>query len=167
MDDNHDTDDAGSQFERAELVGLIGNAYVRRGLSPPSQLYGAVKRWLGLTHGEILGVIEAHFDQHRQRYRSGSGDGNFHLVEADIRRTWQAKHPPFAPDDEPVRPQRRRAGRVRQIQNAAGGRPDVLVEGQAAREVRRSVRPTADLSGYTAEPRVGVANLEDDVDADA
>src|SRR5262245_29579683 len=81
---------AKGDFDLGELVGLIGNAYVRRGLSPPSQLHGAVRHWLGLTNGEILGATEAHFSEHRRLYTSG--DGLFWMVEAAVRKAWQAKH---------------------------------------------------------------------------
>ncbi len=48
--DASNAENAKSDFELDELVGLIGNAYVRRGLSPPSQLRAAVKGCLGLSH---------------------------------------------------------------------------------------------------------------------
>jgi hypothetical protein len=45
-------ENAKSEFELAEIVGAVGNAYVRRGLSPPSQLQNAAKHWLDRTSGE-------------------------------------------------------------------------------------------------------------------
>lgn len=85
---------APSDLELDELVGMIGNRYGRERLSPPSQVCGAVRHWLGLSHREILDILDRHFDEHRRRYTSGSGDGLFWMVEADIRRAWQAKHLP-------------------------------------------------------------------------
>jgi hypothetical protein len=64
------------------------------------------------------------------------------------------------------RPRRRSASRVLQIHNVAGI-PDAFAEGADVRELRRGKRPTPDLSDYRGHERVGVANLEDDVDADA
>jgi hypothetical protein len=98
-------------FALTELMGLIGNAYVRRGLSPPSQLHSAVRRWLGLTPDEIIEVLDRHFDEHRRRYLCGSGDGLFYLVEAEIRKAAETKHPPRAyADAEPASPPRKHAG---------------------------------------------------------
>jgi hypothetical protein len=34
MPDEHNAENATGEFELAELVGRVGNAYVRRGLSP-------------------------------------------------------------------------------------------------------------------------------------
>jgi hypothetical protein len=80
-----------SDLELAEIVGGVGCLYVKRGSCPPSRLRDAAKHWLGLTHDEILEVIEVHFDHHRGLYASGSGDAYFNLVEAAMRRAWQAK----------------------------------------------------------------------------
>jgi hypothetical protein len=130
--------------------------HMRQTASPPSQLHGAVRHWLGLTHGEILAAIEQHFAEHHRLYTSGSGDGNFHLVQAAVRRAWEAKHPPRPrADDEPERP-RRRAGGVRKVYTAAGV-ADAIVEGRASRLLRDPVsnieRPSG-LVGYeqTGEP---------------
>jgi hypothetical protein len=167
MPDDHDTEKATSEFERDELVGLIGNCYVRNGLSPPTQLRGAVKRWMGLSHGEILAAIEQHFEEHRRLYTCGSGDGHFHLVETAVRRAWQAKHPArVRAEDEPVRPQRR-ASRVRKLHNAAGGPPDMFVEGRAARLVRQSESNVERPSGLVGYERAGVPIIEDDSGEDA
>jgi hypothetical protein len=69
MPDEHAAEIGTSDYERDELVGLVGNAYVRRGLSPPSQLHGAVGRWLGLSRREILDGLDRHFAE-RRRYRT-------------------------------------------------------------------------------------------------
>jgi hypothetical protein len=99
---------------------------VRRGLSPPSQLRDAARRSLGLDVREILAAIEAHFDQHRRLYLSRSGDGFFYMVEASIRRAWEAKHPSRErADDEPTRPRPKGAG-LRKVHNASDF-PDVIV----------------------------------------
>jgi hypothetical protein len=45
MPDDRDTANARTKLELAELIGLVGNAYTREGLSPPSQLYRAVDFW--------------------------------------------------------------------------------------------------------------------------
>jgi hypothetical protein len=165
MPDEHDAENAKGELELTELVGRIGNCYVRRGLSPPSQLYGAVRHWLGLTHGEIGNAIERHLDEHRWLYTCGSGDGHFWMVEDAIRKAWQAKHPSIERADDEPEPRRRPSGHVQKVHNTSGGRPDVYVEGRAARQVRRGERPTADLSGYTGHERVVIANLEDEADA--
>jgi len=47
--DEHDRENAKSDFELAELAGRVGNMYVRAGLSPPFALRDAVKSWRGLT----------------------------------------------------------------------------------------------------------------------
>jgi hypothetical protein len=138
MSDGHDAGYAKRDFELTELVGLIGNAYVRQGLSPPTQLHGAVRHCLGLSHGEILAAIESHFAEHRRLYTSGSGDRLFYLVEAALRRALEANYPRAYTDEELDRPRRRRAGGVRPVHNAAGARPDVFVEGDAARVLRRN-----------------------------
>ncbi len=112
----------------AELVGRVGNCYVRTGLSPPSQLHSAAKHWLGLSVEEIVDVVKQHFDRHRHSYTCGSGDQLFHILQADIKRAWQAKHPVAArADDEPERPQRPRR-RIMKIHSPAGGPADVLVD---------------------------------------
>ena len=43
MPDDPNAENAKSEFELAELVGRVGNAYTRRGLSPPFALRDAVK----------------------------------------------------------------------------------------------------------------------------
>jgi hypothetical protein len=165
MDGASRLENARSEFELDELVGLIGNAYVRRGLSPPSQLHGAVRHWLGLTHGGILAAIDRHFDEHHRLYASGSGDGLFYLVEAEIRRAWQAKHPARdRADDEPERPRRRRTGGARKVYNASGF-PDAIVDGGLAARLLRDrdqagpVELRSNLRGYES---AGEAILEDD-----
>jgi ferredoxin-NADP reductase len=107
MPDEHAAENATSEFERDELVGLVGNAFIRQGLSPPSQLHSAAKRWPGLTHREILDVLEQHFAEHRHLYTCGSGDGHFWMVEAAVRRKWQEKHPPRPHVDEELERPRR------------------------------------------------------------
>jgi hypothetical protein len=156
-----DETNAKSEFELTELVGLIGNAYVRRGLSPPSQLRDAVKHWLGLSHGEILAAIEQHFAEHRHEYRSGSGDGLFWMVEAAVRRAWQEKHPPRA-DEELERPRRKRPGRLRPIHHAGGfdvyddrDHADAGQEDDRVSDVERS-------SGLPGYERTGVPIGEDE-----
>jgi hypothetical protein len=62
--------------------------------------------------------------------------------------------------DEPAKPRQR--SRVGQIPTLSGFL-DAFAEGEAARDVRRSKRPTPpNLSAYRGHERVPVANLEDD-----
>jgi len=137
---------APSDSDLDELRGRIGNLYSRQGLSPPSQLYGAVKHWLGISHDEIIAAIEQHFAEHRRLYTCGSGDRYFYLVEEAVRAAWQKKHPARdRADDEPIQPRRRRAGRVREVHNA-GGRPDLLVD------ERRAQRLFRDRESYVPRP---------------
>jgi hypothetical protein len=122
-----------------------------------------VKHWLGLSHDEILAAIERHFDEHRRRYTSGSGDGLFWMVEAAVRRAWQAKHPARdhageAPDRP--RPPRRSSSRVQKIHNASGT-PDAFVEGRAARLVRKQVSNVERPSGLLGYERADVPIGED------
>jgi len=105
--------------ELTDPVACISNLYTRKSLSPPSQLHSAAKCWLGLSHDEIVAVIENHFADHRRLYTCGSGDGYFHMVEAAIRQRWREKHPSREHvDDEPVRPRRKRG--VRNVYMAGG-----------------------------------------------
>jgi hypothetical protein len=123
----------------------------------------AVRHWGGLSHDEIMAVIEQHFDACRRLYTTGSGDRHFHLVEAAIHKAIEAKHSPR--DDageEPDRPRPpRRSSSVRQVHNASGF-PDVYVEGRAARLLRRTGSERPSLAGYTGDDRVSVPSLEDD-----
>jgi hypothetical protein len=122
-------------FAYAEIVGAVGNIYVRRGLSPPAQLHSAAKHWLGLSVEEIIDAIERHFDEHRRRYTSGSGDGLFWMVEAAVRKAWREKHPSIdRTDDE--RPRWRRSRGVRKVHNA-GGIPDLIIDGGRAASLLR------------------------------
>jgi len=169
MPDPRDVENARSDSELEELRGRIGNLYTRMGLSPPSQLYTAVKHWLGLSHEEILAAIEDHFAQHRRLYVSGSGDGYFYLVEAAIRKAWQAKHPTRdRADDASERPQRKRRG-VQRVHNAGGGPHDLLLDDPRAVRVLRKRNQTAaverpsTMRGYAG---AGVPIGEDD-EADA
>ena len=59
--------------ELAELVSRVGCLYTRNGLSPPSQLRSAAKCWLGLSQGEIVAAVQAHFEQHRPLLRERIG----------------------------------------------------------------------------------------------
>jgi hypothetical protein len=93
MPDDRDTANARTKLELAELIGLVGNAYTREGLSPPSQLYRPVDFWRGLSRQEILNILDDHFDRNRQFYLGGSGDGLFYLVQAEIRKALEAKRP--------------------------------------------------------------------------
>jgi hypothetical protein len=64
--------------------------------------------------------------------------------------------------DEPAQPRRRNSS-VQKIYSNASGIPDLFVEGEAARQVRRGKRPERpDMSAYRGHERVAVANLEDD-----
>jgi hypothetical protein len=99
------------------LVGRIGALYVKRGLCPPFHLRDAARHWLGISHDDIVAVVEKHFSDYRRFYVSGSSDAYFHLVEQAIRKAWEAKHPPTAGDEpsyfaRPVR--RKRTGTVKQ-----------------------------------------------------
>jgi len=123
MPDHHGEESIKTDLERDELVGRIGNLYTKKGSSPPTQLRGAVRHWLGLSVQEIVDAIEQHFAEHRRLYVSGSGDGFFYMVEAAIRRAWQAKHPTRDHiDDEPNR--RRHRCDVDQRQSAGWGSHD-------------------------------------------
>jgi len=120
MPDEYDRENAKSDFELAELVGRVGCAYVKQGLSPPFHLRDAVKSWRGLSQDEIVAVIEKHFEDCRRFYTAGSGDAHFNMVRAAIGKAIEAKHP-SARDDEPVRPRlQRRAAGVRKIHHAGG-----------------------------------------------
>ena len=162
--DEHIDENAKSDFERAELAARIDCRYVKAGLSPPFHLREAVRHWGGLSHDEIMAVIELHFDACRRFYTTGSGDRLFYMVELAIRRAIEAKYPRNRSDGELKQPRRR--SRVRQVHTAAGGLPDVYVEGHAARLVRRTESERPSLAGYTGDERVGVPSLEDD-EADA
>jgi hypothetical protein len=111
-----------------------------------------------------MAVIELHFDTCRHLYMAGSGDGLFYLVEAAIRRTLDAKHPSRdRDDDEPVRLRPRPSGRIREIRTVAGGPPDLLVEGRAARLLRDSERNVERPSGLPGYEKAGdPIGLEDD-----
>src|SRR5215472_12146727 len=91
--DEHDRENAKSDFELAELAGRVGNMYVRAGLSPPFGLRDAVKSWCGFTQDEIVAVIEKHFEDCRRFYTAGSGDQHFAMVRAAIGKAMEAKHP--------------------------------------------------------------------------
>src|SRR5260370_41898970 len=96
--------------EAAEIVARVGNLYMRKNLSPPFNLYSAVRHWSGLSQDEIVEVVEKHFAEHRRRYTCGSGDGHFWMVEAAIRKAIETKHPSRDPPGEgpdPPRPPRR------------------------------------------------------------
>jgi hypothetical protein len=54
MPDSHIAENVASDFELDELVGMIGNCYGRRVLSPPSQLRGAVGIGWGCRTGKSL-----------------------------------------------------------------------------------------------------------------
>jgi hypothetical protein len=166
MPDQHAAENATSEDDLDLLRARLSNLYVRKGLSPPTQLYDAVKSWRGLSFGEIVAAVEAHFVDHRHEYRSGSGDGLFHVLQADIRRAWQAKHPPRDRTDEELeRPRRRRAGGVRKVYNA-GGRPDMLVDAlvddapdAGLREPESNAERPSAMPGYEGS---GAPILEDD-----
>jgi hypothetical protein len=84
------------------------------------------------------------------------------MVEAEIRKAWQVKHPPRDRHDDVERP-RRRASRVQKIHNASGI-PDLLVEGRAARLLRDPVsnveRPSSSF-GFDERGESFSADLED------
>jgi hypothetical protein len=149
-----DAENAKTELGRNELIGLIGNAYSREGLSPPSQLYRAAHYWSGLSRREILDILDDHFDRNRQFYLGGSGDGLFHLVQADVRRAIEAKHPRPVPERQPERPQPRRR-RVVALPTAGGGPADLLVDDPRAERLsgdRDEGNPTIErdsiLRGY-------------------
>jgi hypothetical protein len=115
-----------TDHELAELVGRVGNLYMRKRLSPPFHIRAAVRRWVGLSQDEIIAVIEKHFADCRHFYTSGSGDAHFGMVEAAIRKAMELKHSTRdQAADEPVRPRRKRG--VRKVHNASGF-PDVIVD---------------------------------------
>ena len=100
-----------TEHELAELVGRVGNVYTRFGLSPPSRLRDGARRWLGMSHDEIVAVIENHLADHRRLYTAGAGEQHFGMVQQAVRAAWQAKHPPRPRDhveDEPAPPRRKR-----------------------------------------------------------
>jgi len=116
-----------NDYELAELVGRVGNLYMRKRLSPPFHIRDAVRRWVGLSQDEIIAVIEKHFADCRHFYTSGSGDAHFGMVEAAIRKALEAKHPARDHvDDEPERP--RPSGKRRGIREiyTAGGYADAI-----------------------------------------
>jgi hypothetical protein len=86
MPDQHAAENATSEDDLDLLRARLSNLYVRKGLSPATQIYEAVKHWMGLSHEEILAAVEQHFAEHRRLYACGSGDGHFHLLEAAVRR---------------------------------------------------------------------------------
>jgi hypothetical protein len=124
MRDDDRTDSRGEE-RAAEIVARCGNIFVRYKLSPPAALRDAARHWLGLTPDEIAMVLYEHMDRHRRGYHTGSGDQLFHVLQTDIRRAWQVKHP--AIDREPERPRRPRQ-RVVKLHNPSGF-ADVFVEG--------------------------------------
>ena len=119
-------DRLGLDYDALDLfAGRIGGLYVKQGLSPPFRLRDAARHWLGISQDEIVAVIEKHFADYRRFYVSGSGDQLFSIVEAAIRKAWEAEHPPRdRADDEPVRPRPKRAG-PRKVYTA-GGYTDVI-----------------------------------------
>ncbi len=68
----------------------------------------------------------------------------------------------MADDEAAERPRRRSSSPVREIPNASGACPDLFVEGQAVRELRRTGREQPSLADYRGHDRITVANLEDD-----
>jgi hypothetical protein len=113
MPDEHNTRKARSEFELAELVGRIGNLYTKKGLSPPFILRDAVTSWGGLSQEEIVAVIEKHFQDCRQFYIAGAGDGHFHTVRSAISKALEAKYPRDRLGEVPEPPRRRRPGQIR------------------------------------------------------
>ena len=65
MPNEHIDENAKSEIERAELAARIGCRYVKAGLSPPFHLREAVRHWGGLSHDEIMAIIEKHFQDWR------------------------------------------------------------------------------------------------------
>jgi hypothetical protein len=85
-----------------------------------------------------------------------------------VRKALEAKYPVRPQVDQPERPRRQRSS-VREIHTASGF-PDVIVEGRAARALRRDQaspveRPSGGLPGYEAAG--APINLEDDDHGDA
>jgi hypothetical protein len=115
------------EYELSQLIGTIGNLYVRRGLCPPSQLKAALKGWRGLSIHEIVEVVERHLEEHQERFR-GSGDGLFPLLEAELRKTLAAKSPAL---DRPIAKPQSRRRRVVQVHTASGV-PDLLIDDPSA-----------------------------------
>jgi hypothetical protein len=54
MPDANNIENATSDFELDELVGLLGAIYIKEGLSPPFALREAVTSWRGLLVDEIV-----------------------------------------------------------------------------------------------------------------
>lgn len=145
---------ARSDPELAELVGRIGCRYVKAGLSPPFHLHEAVRHWSGLSHDEIMAVLEKHFPDYRHLYIAGADGQHFHMGS---RRSQGDR------SESPVSRSIRRRARATtaklkscsQIHNASGT-PDVFVEGRAARLVRRSESNITPPSGLVGCERTGV-----------
>jgi hypothetical protein len=55
-------------------------------------LRDAAKGRMGLSPDEIAAVLNQHLREHIRLYH-GSGDGNFWMLQADIRRAMETKHP--------------------------------------------------------------------------
>jgi len=159
--DEHIDENAKSEFERAELAARIGCRYVKAGLSPPFHLREAVRHWGGLSHDEIMAVIELHFDAYRRFYTTGTGDRLIHMVRAAIHKAIEAKHPSRdRPDGELDRPLRKRRGRLQPVAHAGG--VDVFDDGDdGGPEDDRTVNVERS-SGLVGYERVGLSNLEDD-----
>jgi hypothetical protein len=132
MPDDHTRDDSDTRIAKSsmaldELCARVSNIFVRKGLSPPFHLRAVAEHWLGgITPDEIIDVVETHFADHRRGYHTGSGDQLFHVLQGQIRKVIEAKHPSRdRADGEPVRPRRKRG--VRKVHNASGF-PDVIVD---------------------------------------
>ena len=111
--DDHNAENAKSDYELDQLVGPVGNLYTRKGLSPPFFLRDAAREWLGLSQDEIVAVIEKHFRDYRHLYIAGADDQDFHMVRSAIAKALEAKYPARArADDEPM-PRLKRMGPIR------------------------------------------------------
>jgi hypothetical protein len=67
----------------------------------------------GLTPDDIINLVERHLAEHRRGYHTGAGDQLFHVLQSQIRKALEAKHPALDRADEVAeRPRRTRCRRA-------------------------------------------------------
>ncbi len=147
------------------IVGTVGRVYGRFRLSPPYELHRAAQHWVGVSLEEIVGAVEDHLEQYRHLY-CGSGDAHFGLVQTAIAKL-QDRHGvdlyargEVGVPEPPAR--RRRVVRKLYIHGVADAFDD---REDSEADVSRLNAPQPYLASPRL-PRVTVANLEDDVDAE-
>jgi hypothetical protein len=79
-------------YDLNTFLGRIGNLYVRKNLSPPFDLKLFAEGWLldGISFQHCFEKIRDHLEVHSRQYRFGSGDDSLRVVDAIIRRTYEA-----------------------------------------------------------------------------